>query len=410
MRILFTALLVLSLIASPLPVFAKDGFSRGVTAEELRQKYAKGSITVLLVVGHEPMYGGAVYKGVYEREIVFDIATELNRLLSAHTNYEVILSRDASSWNSKLAKHFIREEKDIKKFVRTQKEKMVRFEREGDNDAYQIQHAIAPDDVAFRLYGINHWANEKADLVIHLHVNDAPDHGPKEPSRYTGFAIYVPDELFGNSKASIELGKSISNRLLALGDYSTLPGEGGGVVPSRELIAIGSNGSLRPPSVLVEYGYITEPRFALSEYRQTVTKDAAYQTYLALQDFFGDEVKESRTVSKLPAFWPTSDVVAPVLATVPACAPFSDTLLPAKNENDSDATGAVMRLQALLAKDRTIYPEGLVTGYFGPATKRAVEAFQKKYNIVSSGTPETTGYGAVGPKTSAALMGLCSIG
>lgn len=32
-----------------------------------------------------------------------------------------------------------------------------------------------------------------------------------------------------------------------------------------------------------------------------------------------------------------------------------------------------------------------------------MQRFQKKYNIVSSGTPETTGYGLVGPKTRAKL-------
>lgn len=50
-----------------------------------------------------------------------------------------------------------------------------------------------------------------------------------------------------------------------------------------------------------------------------------------------------------------------------------------------------------------IYPEALVTGYFGPATLRAVQRFQCKYDIVCSGTPRTTGWGAVGPKTKAKI-------
>jgi len=46
-----------------------------------------------------------------------------------------------------------------------------------------------------------------------------------------------------------------------------------------------------------------------------------------------------------------------------------------------------------------------VTGYYGYATQVAVQGFQRKFNIVSSGTPDTTGYGAVGPATRVKLNG-----
>lgn len=48
-------------------------------------------------------------------------------------------------------------------------------------------------------------------------------------------------------------------------------------------------------------------------------------------------------------------------------------------------------LQALLAADPSIYPEGLVSGFFGRLTSEAVKRFQKKYDI------EQVGF--VGPKT-----------
>ena len=41
----------------------------------------------------------------------------------------------------------------------------------------------------------------------------------------------------------------------------------------------------------------------------------------------------------------------------------------------------VKALQQALAQDKTIYPEGLATGYYGPATQRAIIRFQKKYGI-----------------------------
>jgi len=50
------------------------------------------------------------------------------------------------------------------------------------------------------------------------------------------------------------------------------------------------------------------------------------------------------------------------------------------------------------------------TGYFGPATEAAVQKWQARNAIVSSGTPATTGYGAIGPRTRARLASLCSGG
>ncbi|MDP1629722.1 MAG: peptidoglycan-binding protein, partial [bacterium] len=52
-------------------------------------------------------------------------------------------------------------------------------------------------------------------------------------------------------------------------------------------------------------------------------------------------------------------------------------------------------LQQWLAEDKTIYPEGLVTGYFGPLTRAAVKRFQQKYDIDQ--------VGIVGPLTRAKL-------
>jgi len=63
----------------------------------------------------------------------------------------------------------------------------------------------------------------------------------------------------------------------------------------------------------------------------------------------------------------------------------------------------VEKLQTLLARDPTLYPEQIVTGYFGLLTENAVKRFQTVYGIVAFGTPETTGFGMVGPKTRSKL-------
>lgn len=55
----------------------------------------------------------------------------------------------------------------------------------------------------------------------------------------------------------------------------------------------------------------------------------------------------------------------------------------------------VTALQTKLAKNPAVYPEGLITGYYGVATERAVIRFQRKNGL------EQVGF--VGPKTRALL-------
>ncbi|PJE64051.1 MAG: hypothetical protein COU90_04230 [Candidatus Ryanbacteria bacterium CG10_big_fil_rev_8_21_14_0_10_43_42] len=61
----------------------------------------------------------------------------------------------------------------------------------------------------------------------------------------------------------------------------------------------------------------------------------------------------------------------------------------------------VRKLQIVLAEYPDIYPKGLVTGYFGSLTKKAVLEFQKKYGIEQAGE--------VGPKTRAKIRELLTL-
>lgn len=60
--------------------------------------------------------------------------------------------------------------------------------------------------------------------------------------------------------------------------------------------------------------------------------------------------------------------------------------------------------QFLSSQGIDIYPEGTVSGYFGPLTKAAVGRFQIKYGIVKDAND--SGYGLVGPKTRAKINSL----
>jgi len=62
----------------------------------------------------------------------------------------------------------------------------------------------------------------------------------------------------------------------------------------------------------------------------------------------------------------------------------------------------VKRLQEILATDPDVYPEGLITGYFGRLTEKAVKKFQKKVCLEE--------VGLVGPKTLAKINELLTEG
>jgi peptidoglycan hydrolase-like protein with peptidoglycan-binding domain len=81
-----------------------------------------------------------------------------------------------------------------------------------------------------------------------------------------------------------------------------------------------------------------------------------------------------------------------------------------KNLGPGVTSSDVKRLQQLLNTDPdTMIAEsgagspGRESGFYGALTVTAVQKFQSKYGLVSEGTPSTTGYGALGPKTRAAV-------
>ena len=65
------------------------------------------------------------------------------------------------------------------------------------------------------------------------------------------------------------------------------------------------------------------------------------------------------------------------------------------DQTDSTTGGEVSKLQRFLGVNPT--------GFFGPLTQEAVQRWQASRGIVSSGSPDTTGYGYVGPRTRSAM-------
>ncbi len=108
---------------------------------------------------------------------------------------------------------------------------------------------------------------------------------------------------------------------------------------------------------------------------------------------------QSTTISTTPS---VSVSTSPIVSV--SCPTLTQTL------GYGDAGSEVTALQKFLAQDAAIYPEGTVSGYFGTLTQRAVQRWQAAHAVVSEGTPATTGYGSVGPKTRAAIASICNTG
>ncbi len=106
-----------------------------------------------------------------------------------------------------------------------------------------------------------------------------------------------------------------------------------------------------------------------------------------------------------PPLLPPPTVPTTPLSSTP-CAPSTGTVLPAvvgplslgmKNN------AQVSALQRLLATDRTLYPEGIVSGYYGPLTREAVKRFQLRYSLVNLATTDPSLIGFAGPATRAKM-------
>lgn len=484
-------------------VFAATPFKEAVSADDLASAYRAAQaggdkVRILIVPGHEPLQGGTQFGGYYERELALLIAEELRAQLSTDENFEVIVARTSKGWTPTFSRYFDREKKDIEAFVEDHKDDMERLERRGKVTEIEEQaaHNAAPSDVALRLYGITKWANEhRVDLMLHLHLNDETGHNEDERGVHSGMSIYVPDEIYGNAKASKALAAPIFARLNTTTATSTFGYEQRGILEDRELIAIGAFNTSKVPSLLIEYGYIYEPRITGGGAMNEVLQDFAYQTALGVKDFFGSpgrprfsskvlpytftsDVLATTTSSSTPeqsrgiyalqavlralGFYPgteasltvcpvsgisnvctlealkafqaskgyeavgtlgpltrsalntylgtqvvmTPPVPTPTPAPTPiqnACSPLTATL--ALDATDATTNGEVSKLQTILAKDTTIYPEGLITGYYGPATDRAVKRFQVERGVVAA---SSTAYGLVGPATKAALLTSCT--
>ncbi|PIP87058.1 hypothetical protein COW81_02280 [Candidatus Campbellbacteria bacterium CG22_combo_CG10-13_8_21_14_all_36_13] len=364
-------------------------FHQKVSANDLRKEYAYNNlygtrpINILIVPGHDKDSWGTQFGSIKETDLNIELATYLYEFLRDNTNFNAMITQDKTGYLPVFSNYFINERESIVAFRDKHGKVMNSAIEQGWIESINgVEHNFAPNETAIKLYGINRWANEnKIDIVIHIHFNDYPGRKHNVVGKYTGFSIYVPDSQYSNGKTSKEFGSFLLKRINTRLPISDLGKESVGVVEDQELIAIGSKNTLDAVSALIEYGYIYEPQFRNLKTRSLILKEAAYQTYKGIIDFFENKKEDSQTIladtTLLPYLW-------------------EKDLEYGTNNNDS-----TLFLQIALIKENLYPPKNKsvkicpVTGLFGFCTLESVKEFQKINNI------NPTGY--VGPQTRSIL-------
>jgi N-acetylmuramoyl-L-alanine amidase len=372
-------LAVVFLTLTPLGTHA--AFKQSITADQIRERYAQGTVNILIVPGHQPTEGGTAFNSVYERELVVPIADRLAEFLSQNPRFQVLVARTGEVWHPVLNAYFETRASAIQAFIRTQLKEMNRQVSRGSilPQADQVAHNTASAAAALQLYGLNRFANDYGyDIALHIHLNDYGGRPAGEVGAYDGFTIYIPDHQYSNGEASRAVAEAIARRLNTFHATSTLPIENKGVVEDQDLIAIGSNNTAKNAALLIEYGYIYEPQIQNPATRETALADYAYQTYLGLQDFFHDPVEAAPGTVSLP-----------------------HSFIGVSARADSAGPG-VYALQSALRLLGS-YPAGgeslsncPVSGKAGPCTTAAIRAYQRRHGL------EPTGQ--LGPQTRRILL------
>lgn len=347
-------------------------FAESRPADTLRAKYevvasASKAIRILLVAGHEPQFGGALYHDLYEREMTVQLSQFLAAYLEQDSRFKVLQTRDSEDWNPVLTQYFLTHASATDAFYTGKKDEMESLVGMGlVQTVTSTPHNSARADVARRLYSINQWANEQAvDLVINIHFNDIKRKDVSGPGPYSGFTIYVPEHQYSNSSSSRVVADAVTKRLRTFVAVSDLKPESSGVVEDQDLISVGRYNTLDAPSILVEYGYIYERQFTAPDIRRAVIKEMAFETAIGIQDFFATRVVEHipPATTLLPFTWDRE-------------------LVPAKQPSLP-----VLSLQAALHAEG-YYPAATSTlhdcplsGYFDLCTTSALKKFQVDHGV-----------------------------
>lgn len=344
-------------------------FSFTYAADTLQDRYLYGApIKILIVPGHDDKSSGTQFKDTREADLTIALAKKIAAELSKDPALQVTMTRDGGWYTPEVSDFLEENESKIKRFVAARKKQMNRMFDNGKVELTdQVTHATAADDVAFRLYGINVWADkQKFDFVIHVHFND---YYPRKSSggEFSGYSVYVPEHGLLNSASSLPLGRAIASRLNTVVHPTNAPSETKksddvGVIHDLKLIALGANRTLVTPSILVEYSYIYEPNIA--QFFEESSNVFAYATVLGIRDY----IRGASDTQKPFSYEWDSD------------------LKKTKEENvDTLMLQYALKNMGMFQSLPETCARPAIDGVYGDCTVEAVKAFQKQYGFTTDG-------------------------
>jgi len=244
--------------------------------------------TILLVPGHDALFGGAAYKNINERDLAVEISDNIASILYGETDYRVIVARSTTTWNPILQDYFDSNKQAIIDFKNAKQAEEKALLKSGEKKyvADIADHSDATPRSSVQLYGMNKWSNENdVDLIIHIHFNDSWRKNMALPGGFKGFSIYVPERQMINSSTSIAIAENIFDELKTILTPEIVGNRKNSLIEDQSLIAVGASGTLNKPGMLIEYGYIYEKPLRTAVDRENMLKLMAEKTVLGIKNY-----------------------------------------------------------------------------------------------------------------------------
>ncbi len=263
--------------------------------KEPNKKFFQNKKTkILIVAGHEPKAGGAdEFKTIKERDLNLQLSNDLQDILSANPNLEIIIARDNNGWNPDLKNYVETSSTTIMEWASAMKNKMIGKVDSGEIELIDpnMKHNNAATNAVLYLFGTNKWIEKNnIDLVLHVHFNSNPKINGKPV--FHGYCMYIPEHQYSNSSSSRIFANYLNTEISKIEKPSNMLQEKDLIIEDQELIATGVYDTLKVPVVVIEYAYIYEPMMLSSSTRNSFIEYAASSTAIAIEKYIASELKK----------------------------------------------------------------------------------------------------------------------
>ncbi len=223
-------------------------------------------------------------------------------------------------------------------------------------------------------------------------------------SAYTAYYYKISSVSTGNESAATEYSSGTTLNTASSGGGGSSSGGGGGGYAAVSTPA--ATTTVTPVVPVTSAVPTTTPAVPATPVTPAVLKALPYPSAKTTVEMQANLTVLLGNLAALQAQQKAATLATPVTpstdASVPPAGSYKVSIAPNSKGNDVTALQNFLKSQGA-----DVYPEGLVTGYFGNLTKAAVGRFQIKQGIVTS--TSDVGYGNVGPKTRAKINSLLGL-